>query len=160
AHGRTHHLGGGATGSTVGHSGIGRAGVMRPFGRSGLRLAVVLALTSGARAQAGYTFQTIDVPGAVETDAFGINGAGQIVATYLDSSFLFPACLDTGVSFTTIDVPGARASFPFGINGAGQIVGSYRDDIGGTHGYLDSGGAFTTIDVPVPGTNVTEARGL
>ena len=54
---------------------------MRRFVRYGLRLAVVLALASGGRARAGYMFQTIDVPGATDTHASGINGAGQIVGS-------------------------------------------------------------------------------
>jgi FkbM family methyltransferase len=64
----------------------GRYSYTRPFARYGLRLAVVLALASGARARAGYMSQTIDVPGAIGTQAEGINDSGQIVGRYVNSS--------------------------------------------------------------------------
>ena len=43
------------------------------------------ALSGGARATT-YSFMTIDVPGATDTAAYGINGAGQIVGNYSDDS--------------------------------------------------------------------------
>jgi hypothetical protein len=58
---------------------------MRPFLRFASRLVVILALASGGWAQGGFTFLTIDVPGATDTSASGINILGQIVGTYTDS---------------------------------------------------------------------------
>ena len=84
----------------------------------------------------GFTFSTIDVPGASSTEALGINNAGQIVGFFKDNigsgqhGFLY----DRG-TFTTIDVPGAAATIPFGINNAGQIVGDFVDNAG-LHGFL------------------------
>jgi probable HAF family extracellular repeat protein len=128
---------------------------MSPFVRCGLRLAVVLALASGARAWAGYTFQTIDPPGSThEKVAYGINNAGQIVGGYNDNSgnhgFLY-----SGGAFTKIDVPGAGFTRARGINNAGQIVGDTGD---GGHGFLYSGGAFTTINPP--GASTSFAYGI
>jgi hypothetical protein len=109
----------------------GQLPMQMTFLRYGPWLAVVLALASGARARAGgYIFQTIDVPGAGVTSAFGINAAGQIVGEYDGHGFL-----DVSGSFTTIDVPGASSTGAHGINGAGQIVGVYTDS-GGAHGFL------------------------
>src|SRR5262249_48214669 len=87
---------------------IGRDGVMCLFMRTGLRLAVVLALASAARARAqGLPFQTIDVPGASSTIAWGINGRGQVVGLYLDSDGGGHGFLASGGTFAAIDVPGA-----------------------------------------------------
>jgi len=124
---------------------------MRRFVRYGLRLAAVLALASGGRAEAGYSFQIIDVPGAGSTYASGINGAGQIVGEYDGHGFLY-----SGGSFTTLDVPGADSTAARGINGAGQIVGGwsiYVDDGEAPHGFL------ATSAVPEPSALVLLGTG-
>jgi uncharacterized membrane protein len=122
---------------------------------------VLLAGLSG-RAQATlYSFTTIDVPGAIWTQVFGINDSGQIVGGYVASAVNgqgFHGFLDTGGSFTTIDVPGATNTYAYGINGSGQMVGGYTDSVGIPHGFLDTGGSFATIDVP--GATATYAAGV
>jgi hypothetical protein len=73
----------------------------------------------------GGSFTQIDVPGAIGTEAFGINDAGQIVGRFDTGSpvsFSGHGYLDTGGSFTQIDVPGAVITQALGINDAGQIV--------------------------------------
>src|SRR5438093_12044119 len=109
----------------------------------------------------GFTFSTIDVPGAFSTEALAINNAGQIVGFFKvfdpntgigQHGFLY----DRG-TFTTIDVPAAlTVTVPSGINEAGKIVG-YFDDNTGIHGFLYDRGTFTTIDVP--GAQKTPACG-
>ncbi len=91
------------------------------------------------------SFTTIDFPDAVETKAFGINNAGQIVGFYKDSSGdVHGFLLDSG-TFSSIDFPGATAeSQAFGINNAGQIVGQYDE----MSGFLLDNGSFTTTDFP------------
>lgn len=91
------------------------------------------------------SFTTIDFPDAVETKAFGINNAGQIVGFYKDSSGdVHGFLLDSG-TFSSIDFPGATAeSQAFGINNAGQIVGQYDEK----SGFLLDNGSFTTTDFP------------
>jgi uncharacterized membrane protein len=54
----------------------------------------------------GATFTTIDVPGAIATDAQGINDAGQIVGGF--GNVTGHGFLKEGATFITIDVPGAR----------------------------------------------------
>ena len=70
------------------------------------------------------TFTSIDVPGATDTQANGINTGGQIVGTYFDPAT--HGFLDSGGSFTPIEIPGATGTRAFGINTGGQIVGSSR----------------------------------
>ena len=102
------------------------------------RLAIlILALGPKGPAQAQYTFSSVDVPGAKQTYALGMNDAGQIVGYYNFSvgspshAFLLSDC-----QYTTIDVPGATSTQAYGINNAGQIVGGYYNADGLTHAFL------------------------
>jgi hypothetical protein len=65
-----------------------------------------MAACSSANA-ANFSFTQIDVPGAIFTEAFGINDAGQIVGGVNDSTGSHGFLLDTRDSFIQIDVPGA-----------------------------------------------------
>jgi probable HAF family extracellular repeat protein len=114
-------------------------------------------------------FTTLDDPSATLNDpvltkgtaARGINGTGQIVGLFSDSSsrpnhgFLF-----SGGSFITLDDPLALTiTEAFGVNDSGQIVGFYND-ASGIHGFLrSSSGSFTPLDVPTT-THGTEALGI
>jgi hypothetical protein len=96
-------------------------------------------LVGGAgQAKADYIFTTLD--GVVAT---GINDLGDIVGSYVGSSYLY-----SGGAYTAITTPGRNLSIEaWGINNARQIVGAYSS---GTvlHGFLLSGGRYTNIDVP------------
>src|SRR5690242_19996749 len=71
-----------------------------------------------------YTFTTLDVLGAANTRAFGINDRGQIVG-FFNTSAEGHGFLYSGGSFTSIDPPGALGrSSASGINHTGEIVGS------------------------------------
>ena len=72
----------------------------------------------------GSTFVSIDVPGAVSTQASGINDVGQIVGNYYDGTTLRGFIYD-GITFATISVPGAFLTDVFRINNDGTIVGFY-----------------------------------
>jgi uncharacterized membrane protein len=92
----------------------------------------------------------IDFPGALETNAIGINNGGDIVGEYrlrVDApiqGFL----LRDGI-YTKIDFPGSMVTQVSGINDAGQIVGDYEDPLGLHHGYLWEDGEFKrVIDIP------------
>src|SRR5215471_16627464 len=82
-----------------------------------------------------YSFTTIDVPGALSTNANGINDSGQIVGSFWDGLNGHGFFLDVDGSFTTIDVPGASSTGASGINNSGQIVGSFVDATG-AHGFF------------------------
>src|SRR5205085_2168968 len=85
-------------------------------------------------------FAAIDVPGAISTQALGINDAGLIVGNFSDGTTVH-GFLDAAGSFTTIDVPGASSTIANGINDAGQIVGFFVDN-SGEHGFVDTGGSW------------------
>jgi probable HAF family extracellular repeat protein len=106
----------------------------------------------------GGSFTTIDVPGAPNTNAQGINDSGQIVGYFWGFGPAAQGFVFTGGNFTTFNVPGAVYTLPNGINNSGQIVGSFFDASGVAHGFVYTGGSFTTIDVP--GATGTVANGI
>jgi hypothetical protein len=113
-----------------------------------------------------FSYITIDLPGATQTLAAGINSSGQIVGGYILPDQSRHGFLDVGGVFTTVDNPNATSgSENTGINDSGQIVGAYDlnpPEAGhvfeGAHGFLDSGGTFTTIDDPTAGVTSTTAE--
>ena len=110
------------------------------------RLAMATALLCfgvGGRAQAGFTFTTIQFPGSNFTDALGINNAGEIVGGY-ETPTAIRGYLLSGGTYTTTDLLTTHL-FPAGINNTGQIVGEY----GNSQGFLlnRSPLGFTTIDI-------------
>jgi uncharacterized membrane protein len=99
----------------------------------------------------------LDFPGAVLTEASGINDFNQIVGDYRDALGRFHGFFwDSGL-FLTFDVPfpDARTTGPKGINNVGQITGSYFDSNtsaqfpnGHLHGFLYNNGEFSSFDFP------------
>ena len=124
------------------------------------RLTLLSAVLSGLfslPAAAGYSFITIDGPGAFSTTASSINDSGQVAGGFttkmpdpmpitLDSSnrgFVY----SSGV-FTTLGAPGASGTAAISINASGQVAGYYSDASWHSHGFVYSGGVFTTLDAP------------
>jgi probable HAF family extracellular repeat protein len=127
------------------------------------RMLVILAasvwslLTTSAGKAVSFDFTMIDVPGATDTWAFGINNAGQIVGTF-DGATRTSGFLYTAGGFSLFDAPGG-ATIATGINDAGQIVGFVNTGPGGIgHGFLYNGSAFSAIRVP--GAGYTNATGI
>jgi probable HAF family extracellular repeat protein len=94
---------------------------MRNLGIGGLLLFGIVALGGLATASAApiYSFTTIDVPGALQSRATGINDSGQIVGSFQGTGGVH-GFLATGGSFTTFDVLGAGSTFANGINDSGR----------------------------------------
>ena len=79
-----------------------------------------------------FTFASIDVPGATNTLATGINARREIVGIYYDSAGNSHGFLRKHGNFLTVDVPGSLVSVSGmlqteanGINARGDIVGDY-----------------------------------
>jgi probable HAF family extracellular repeat protein len=98
---------------------------------------------------ANLTFTIIDVPGAVATDVYGINTAGDMVGIYSptnngpDGGFLL-----SGGNYSFFAYPGLYETYAWKINDSGVIAGSATNIGGPEVGFLYSGGTFTTIRVP------------
>src|SRR5436190_8066305 len=125
-----------------------------------IAVGAVLANPPGAAA-ATFTYVPIDVPRAVGTVAYGLNGNGQIVGSI--GTFTSPhGFLLSGIggAFTPLNVPGSTTTDAFGINAGGQIVGGFGAN-NTVHGYLLTGGpsgTYTQLDVP--GSGSTDAFGI
>lgn len=113
---------------------------------------VMLAVTGAATARS-LAFITIDFPGAILTNAQGINAQGEIVGGYTDTAGRTHGFLLSGGQFQSIDVPDARATFARGIGPGGDIVGTYVAQVETTnvpaHGFLlNNRGEFRAVDFP------------
>jgi probable HAF family extracellular repeat protein len=102
----------------------------------------------------GTTYKIITVPGAVTTQATGINNQGLITVQWADSESVHSSLYD-GSTFTNIDVPGAKDTWAYGINNAGDVVFSWDDAQHNLFGAVLHNGRYYKF--LVPGTNQTEA---
>jgi hypothetical protein len=101
----------------------------------------------------GEALQTIDKPGAIDTQFFGRNNAGQIVGSYInEADYLEGGFLRaTDGTYQNINFPGAWATLATGVNDAGYVAGYYYyDDYDFTNrGFVRSpDGTFTTLTIP------------
>lgn len=128
-------------------------GHMRVIGRIAVTFFFGCGLVATVRAAGTLAFTTVDVPGAVLTNAQGINLQGDIVGTYNDASGQQHGFLRSGGQYRVIDFPNARATFARGINDSGDIVGTYQrqGETGGipSHGFLlTRRGGLQALDYP------------
>jgi len=121
------------------------------------------SLTRGFLLSAGH-FGIVDVPGALETSAQGINSSGtNIVGVFyvprgngqqLARGFL----LKKGV-FTTIVVPNTDQTYAIGVNNSGEIVGEFvRTPSSLTESFLYRRGVFSAVSAP--NSRITQALGI
>jgi probable HAF family extracellular repeat protein len=97
-------------------------------------------------------------PGALLTEAAGINNSGIIVGFYHDAiSARHGFILSNGI-YTTYDKPGAARTLLTGINDQGKIVGFYRGIDLVAHGFTLFNGI--TEDVNYPGSSETKLHGI
>jgi len=103
----------------------------------------------------GYSFVTLDPPGASSTNVEATNNPGEVAGTYIDSSGRDHGFIYDNGNYTTIgapgvlegEPPGAFGTYAHAINNRGEVAGHYIDS-SGAHGYVYDNGAFTTFDVP------------
>jgi hypothetical protein len=106
---------------------------------------------------------TFDYPGTGNlTLPQKINERGDIVGTYLDSSFVqrgFVRFSNGSFSAPIVD-PNDTVGFTQGrgINNSGTVCGDYATSDGNDHGFFLSGGTFTEYDVP--GALSTDVLGI
>ena len=97
-------------------------------------------------------FTTIDYPGAVATFAYGINAAGDIVGSYIDTAGKERGFVLSDGTFTSLEwSQDATSTQAWGVNPRGDIVGQYwlsRDGLRTVHGFLLRDGELLAIDVP------------
>lgn len=127
-----------------------------------LLLAIILVLPSTLLAQ--FSYAPIDVPGAVATEARGINNNGEIVGFYKtaacpDYDIKVPNCPTKGFKYVNgayikLMVPGSVTTAIMGVNDYGDLVGFYSKMVSGCsnpvfHGFIwYHQNVVKTIDYP------------
>ena len=110
-------------------------------------------------------FKNVNAPGAVQTDPYAINKAGDIAGDYVDSSGVQHGMVLKGKTLTTIDrsgcvtTPGPDGIAFYGINTAGTLVGWCQDiKTGFDDAFSYAKGKFVTISFPK--SMGTQAHGI
>ena len=88
------------------------------------------------------------MPGALSTDATGINDLGWTSGTVTDADGHDHGFIYRRGAFTIYDHPEAVRTRLFGINNRGQVAGFWVDALGVRHGFVLSGGTATPVEVP------------
>ena len=117
------------------------------FCKAVLSLAVLL-LVSTPLVLAQGTYTQIDVPGAIDTFAYGIDSAGDLVGYYIDAAQAEHGFLLSGGTYTTIDYPNGQFTAVFGMNDVGELTGFAYTGV--YVGFVDNTqtDAFTAIEYP------------
>jgi probable HAF family extracellular repeat protein len=87
-------------------------------------------------------------PGALLTEATGINNFGTVVGFYLDADGLRHGFILQNGNYTTYDYPGALRTLLTRVNDRGQMTGIWVGTDQQRHGFLLQNGVATSIDVP------------
>jgi hypothetical protein len=128
------------------------------------RLACLLFLLTPAICAAQFTYAPVNVPGAVATEARGINNSGEIVGFYktaacADYDIKVPNCPTEGFkyvngSYIRLMVPGSITTAILGVNDYGDLVGFYSEKVSSCsnpvfHGFIwYHQNVVKTIDYP------------
>jgi probable HAF family extracellular repeat protein len=103
-------------------------------------------------------FTDLTLPSNVNSQAVGINNAGDIVGFYQPTSTTALGFLDVGGTITTVDPFSSSFAQALGVSNTGEIVGLWVDNMGANNGFVDIGGVFTTFDVA--GASSTVVNGV
>jgi probable HAF family extracellular repeat protein len=114
-------------------------------------LALSIAAATALAVPPSTTFHNINVPGALSTQALGINNKSQIVGAYQTSSAGHGFLLING-KYQTLDFPGGQFTSANAINDSGEIVGS-TDINGAIQGFVMSAGKYAQVSYPANGHN-------
>jgi probable HAF family extracellular repeat protein len=146
-------LGDNNVGQDVGYSSLDVTGAT-------LQLAYIYQQTTGTFTYLDNATHTADLPDNVNSQATGIDNAGDVVGFYLPTAttsdgFLIKSGTTTPI---TLQFPGSTFTQALGINDEGQVVGFYNDAEGVTHGFIWSNGNWTSVDAP--GASATTINGI
>jgi len=133
--------------------------------RTKLLLGCFMFALFGPVLAAPYSFQKLDVPGAYQTSAYGINDAGHIVGSYYDNPWPLHGFLFKNGQFSTLDFfpvasprPTDFYTIAVGINANDNVVGTFNVSLGLSYGYLFDGKTYSVIQSP--DFFVAEANGI
>jgi len=129
------------------------------FNLGSVVLLVVLSVAAAAEApKLTFKFKTIKVQGAQSTAIFGVNNAGAMVGSYVDSGGVRHGFRLAGGKVRTIDDPSGTDTYCFAINKAGAIVGYYTTSSHTAQAFLYVKGRFS--DIAPAGSTGSQALGI
>jgi 6-phosphogluconolactonase len=109
-------------------------------------LSFVFGAVSLSQSQTQLAYAKLDVPGAVATEARGVNNLGEIVGFYKtaacsDYDMIVPNCAVKGFKFVNnkfvkLMVPNSTSTAILGVNDNGDLVGFYRKPDGSRNGFV------------------------
>ena len=105
---------------------------------------------------------TLDLPTNVNSQATGIDNAGDIVGFYMPTTttsdgFLLRA---GSTAATPLQFPGSTFTQALGINNEGEVVGFFNDAAGATHGFTFNTASGTYTQIDAPGATATTVNGV
>jgi hypothetical protein len=109
------------------------------------------------------SYQTLDVPGAVNTFwAGGINDSGQVTLQWNTGTGSAQSSVYDGSTYTTLEVPGATSTFAGAINNAGTVaLWSEASQINGAVGFLKNGKYYyAPVAIPNAVGNTSYSYGI
>jgi hypothetical protein len=129
-----------------------------------LRLFILLLAASQFAFTQAFTYKTIDIPGATETQVRGVNSSGEIVGFFKTTSCVeriiqFPNCPVEGFKIvngvlTKLFVPHSTWTDIMGVNDYGDLVGFAITSDTGAHGFLwKHQNVITYFNTPEAGPN-------
>jgi probable HAF family extracellular repeat protein len=92
------------------------------------------------------TYHEIKAPGALSTQAIGINSKSQIVGAYQTKNAGYGFLLSNG-KYTTLDFPGGQFTSANAISDSGEIAGS-TDLNGAIQGFIFNNGTYQQVSYP------------
>ncbi len=112
------------------------------------RLALLLGFLLLATVSWSQTYAVFNVPGAVSTDAYGLNDAGTTTGVYADAAGKTHSFVRTAAGqIMAFDVPAATATAAQSINVGGMVTG-YYSNASGTHAFVRTAvGAISSFDI-------------
>jgi hypothetical protein len=128
-------------------------------------LAMMLLVENTAYA-VSYTYYTIDTPGFLSTNVWGLNDSSQMVGNYSYDTTVYHGFYPTGVggSFTTFDSSDSSATNAltrgFSIKNSDAIAGQYYDSTTPSSYYLTSIGGTEAYTNPLDPLCATYNRGF
>jgi hypothetical protein len=109
-------------------------------------IAILLLTLSVIASAQSFSYAAINVPGAIATEARGINNNGEIVGFYktvacTDYDIKVPSCPVKGFkyvngSYVKLMVPNSVSTAILGVNDLGDLVGFYKKSDGSQHGFI------------------------
>ena len=99
-------------------------------------------------------FTRVDIPGALQTEIYGVNDGGDLVGSYFTSDNTVHGFLlmHTG-QLRHIDRPGTHFTLANGVNNSLTVVGDSND---ANAGFIWKNGVFTTLNITVPGNGESQ----